>query len=191
MEKSWKSVPLLIASTAGITVCFAYVARWFDDSHQGLAMRIFGAGNCVAVATKFVAPALVEAYAWIMVPMFYITAMLGTAFLFWSFTVLLFTMGVALVFDKVAVFKKISDDNSKNIGVISGIVGLVGGFIFIIMFGTLVDLTSIRSSAFTLMYGVVTVSLAWMYWSEIRIAEFIKDDLQKKRLGTLCLKEAS
>jgi NNP family nitrate/nitrite transporter-like MFS transporter len=36
------------------------------------------------------------------------------------------------------------------------------------MFGALVDLTGIRSSAFMLMFGVVWVSLMWMYWTEVR-----------------------
>ena len=56
-------------------------------------------------------------------------------------------------------------------GVISGIVGLaggLGGFLLPIMFGALVDLTGIRSSCFMLMYGVVWVSLIWMYWTEVR-----------------------
>jgi len=55
--------------------------------------------------------------------------------------------------------------------VISGIVGLIGGlggFILPIMFGALVDLTGIRSSSFMLLYGVVWVSLIWMYFSEVR-----------------------
>ena len=53
----------------------------------------------------------------------------------------------------------------------SGIVGLaggLGGFVLPIMFGALVDLTGVRSSAFMLMYGVVWVSLIWMYWTEVR-----------------------
>jgi NNP family nitrate/nitrite transporter-like MFS transporter len=36
------------------------------------------------------------------------------------------------------------------------------------MFGALMDLTGIRSSAFMLMYGVVWVSLIWMYFTEVR-----------------------
>jgi NNP family nitrate/nitrite transporter-like MFS transporter len=55
--------------------------------------------------------------------------------------------------------------------VISGLVGLaggLGGFLMPIMFGALVDLTGIRSSAFMLMFGVVWVSLMWMYWTEVR-----------------------
>jgi MFS transporter, NNP family, nitrate/nitrite transporter len=47
------------------------------------------------------------------------------------------------------------------------------GFILPIMFGALMDLTGIRSSAFMLMYGVVWVSLIWMYWTEVRRTELM------------------
>ena len=63
------------------------------------------------------------------------------------------------------------DDYPHNIGVISGVVGLaggMGGFILPIMFGALVDLTGVRSSAFMLMFGIVWVSLMWMYFTEVR-----------------------
>ena len=36
---------------------------------------------------------------------------------------------------------------------------------------SLQDLTGIRSTAFMLLYGVVWVSLIWMYWTEVRQAE--------------------
>jgi MFS transporter, NNP family, nitrate/nitrite transporter len=92
------------------------------------------------------------------------------------FTALMFTIGVAWAFGKASVFKYISDEYPHNIGVISGIVGLaggMGGFILPIMFGALVDLTGIRSSAFMLMYGVVWVSLIWMYFTEVRHTDVI------------------
>ncbi|MCO6849791.1 MFS transporter, partial [Pseudomonas aeruginosa] len=72
---------------------------------------------------------------------------------------------------KASVFKYISDDYPGNIGAISGIVGLaggMGGFILPILFGVLLDWTGIRSSAFMLLYGVVWVSLIWMYFTEVR-----------------------
>jgi len=72
---------------------------------------------------------------------------------------------------KASVFKYISDDYPHNIGVISGVVGLaggMGGFILPIMFGALVDLTGVRSSAFMLMFGIVWVSLMGMYFTEVR-----------------------
>lgn len=87
------------------------------------------------------------------------------------FTILLFVMGIAFAFGKASVFKYIANDYPQNMGAVSGIVGLaggLGGFVLPIMFGALVDLTGVRSSCFMLMYGVVWVSLTWMYFSEIR-----------------------
>jgi len=92
------------------------------------------------------------------------------------FTALMFALGIAWAFGKASVFKYISDDYHANIGTISGIVGLaggLGGFVLPIMFGALMDLTGIRSSAFMLMYGVVWVSLIWMYWTEVRKTEMM------------------
>ena len=89
----------------------------------------------------------------------------------WVFTALMFIMGVAWAVGKASVFKYLSDDYPKNIGVVSGVVGLcggLGGFLLPIMFGALVDITGIRSSCFMLMYGVVWVSLIWMYMTEMR-----------------------
>jgi NNP family nitrate/nitrite transporter-like MFS transporter len=88
----------------------------------------------------------------------------------WTFTVLLFVVGISWGFGKASVFKYISDSYPHNIGVISGIVGLaggLGGFLLPIMFGALVDLTGVRSSIFMLLFGVTFVSLIWMYWTEI------------------------
>ncbi|MEJ8839683.1 MFS transporter [Ramlibacter sp. AN1133] len=92
----------------------------------------------------------------------------------YAFTALMFVLGIAWAFGKASVFKYISDDYPKNIGTISGIVGLaggLGGFFLPIMFGILMDLTGVRSSAFWLMYGVVWVSLIWMYFTEVRRTE--------------------
>ena len=90
------------------------------------------------------------------------------------FTGLMFILGIAWAFGKASVFKYIGDDYPDNIGTISGIVGLaggLGGFVLPIMFGAILDLTGIRSSAFMLMYGVVWVSLIWMYLTEVRKSE--------------------
>jgi NNP family nitrate/nitrite transporter-like MFS transporter len=289
-----------------------YVARWFDKRHQGFAMGVFGAGNSGAAVTKFVAPALVVAFGWAMVPQVYAVAMLVTALAFWmftysdpahlvpgnvtyrrqleslrdptvwkycqyysivfggyvalslwmvnyyvgefgldlriaallaacfslpggvlraiggwlsdrwgahrvtwwvmwvswiclfllsypstsytvntlngpvtftlkhnvwSFTALMAVLGVAWAFGKASVFKYIADDYPANIGTISGIVGLaggLGGFILPILFGALLDLTGIRSTAFMLMYGVVWVSLIWMYRTEVSTRDVVR-----------------
>ena len=287
-----------------------YVARWFPKQQQGFAMGVFGAGNSGAAVNKFVAPVILVAAGWAMVPQIYAAIMLGTAILFWlgsahdpahlvpaskggfmaqlkalkdprvlkycqyysivfggyvglslwmvqyyvgeygldirvaallaacfslpggvlraiggwlsdkhgahqvtwwvmwvswiclfllsypqtdftiqtvngpqtfhiglnvySFTAIMAVLGVAWAFGKASVFKYISDDYGANIGTISGIVGLaggLGGFILPILFGLLMDATGVRSSCFMLMYGVVWVSLIWMYWTEVRKTE--------------------
>ncbi|RCX10181.1 MFS transporter [Extensimonas vulgaris] len=283
-----------------------YVARWFPKNRQGMAMGVYGAGNSGAAVNKFVAPVLLVAFGWTMVPKVYAAIMLGALVLFWlfsyqdpahlvpsnvrfsdqlkalkdprvlkycqyysivfggyvalslwmvqyyvgeygldiriaallaacfslpggvlraiggilsdkfgahkvtwwvmwvswiclfllsypqtdftivtvngpttfhiglnvyAFTALMAVLGVAFAFGKASVFKYISDDYPQNIGAISGIVGLaggLGGFVLPILFGILLDWTGIRSSAFMLMYGVVWVSLIWMYWTEVR-----------------------
>lgn len=288
------------------TVGISYCARWFPKHRQGLAMGIFGAGNAGAALTKLIAPSIVVAYGWAMVPKVYAVMMTVTAILFWlfsyedhahkvgkgvtfaeqlaalkdpqvwklgqyysivfggyvalslwmtkyyvseygfdlklaallaacfslpggvlraiggyfsdkfgahtvtwwvlwvalvclfflsypqtqvsiltvsgpltfhvglgstPFTVLMFALGIAFAIGKASVFKYISDDYPRNIGVISGVVGLMGGlggFILPVMFGALVDITGVRSSAFMLMFGIVWVSLLWMYWTEVR-----------------------
>ncbi|MGV0980736.1 MAG: MFS transporter [Polynucleobacter sp.] len=286
-----------------------YVARWFPKNRQGFAMGVYGAGNSGAAVNKFVAPALVVAFGWTMVPQVYAAVMLGMAILFWmfsasdpshlvssnisfkdqlkalkdpkvlrycqyysivfggyvglslwmvqyyvgefgleirtaallaacfslpggvlraiggwlsdkygahqvtwwvmwvswvclfllsypqtdftiqtingpqtyhiglniyAFTTLMAILGVSWAFGKASVFKYIGDDYPNNIGTISGIVGLaggLGGFILPIMFGAILDITGVRSSAFMLMYGVVWVSLIWMYLTEVRKTE--------------------
>jgi MFS transporter, NNP family, nitrate/nitrite transporter len=291
-----------------------YVARWFPKNRQGMAMGIYGAGNSGAAINKFIAPALLVAFGWTVVPQTYAIVMLVTVVLFWlfsysdpshlvsnqtkfvdqlralrdprvlkycqyysivfggyvalslwmvqyyvgeyglniqtaallaacfslpggvlravgglmsdkfgahsvtwwvmwvswiclfilsypqtqftvntvngpttfnlglnvyMFTGLMFLLGIAWAFGKASVFKYISDDYPENIGTISGIVGLaggLGGFVLPIMFGALVDITGVRSSAFMLMYGVVWVSLIWMYWTEVRRTELMGKD---------------
>ena len=288
-----------------------YVARWFPKNQQGFAMGVYGAGNSGAAVNKFVAPALVVAFGWTMVPQVYAAIMLATVVLFWmftysdpahlvpsnvkfidqlktlkdprvlkycqyysivfggyvalslwmvqyyvgeygleirsaallaacfslpggvlravggwmsdrwgahsvtwwvlwvswiclfllsypqtdftiatitgpktfhiglnvyTFTALMMVLGTAFAFGKASVFKYISDDFTGNIGAISGVVGLaggLGGFVLPIMFGALMDLTGIRSSAFMLLYGVVWVSLIWMYSTEVRGRELM------------------
>lgn len=92
----------------------------------------------------------------------------------WMFTGLLFIVGIAMAIGKASVFKFIGDDFTTNIGAVSGVVGLaggLGGFILPIMFGALVDITGVRSSAFMLLYGTVCVSLVWMHFSFKPVAQ--------------------
>jgi len=299
-----------------------YVARWFERKNQGFAMGVYGAGNSGAAVNKFVAPVLLVAYGWFVVPQVYAVAMLVTAIVFWlfsyddpkhlvdaritwreqllalkdpkvwkycqyysivfggyvalalwmtqyyvgeygfdirlaallaacfslpggvlrafggwlsdkygahqvtwwvlwvswiclfllsypqtdftittvngpvtfhlglgpwAFTALMFVMGMAWAFGKASVFKYIANEYPNNIGVVSGIVGLaggLGGFVLPVMFGALVDLTGIRSTCFMLMYGVVWVSLIWMYFTEVRRTEVIGPHAGQMSAGT-------
>jgi NNP family nitrate/nitrite transporter-like MFS transporter len=63
-----------------------YVARWFPKNRQGFAMGVFGAGNAGAAVNKFLAPVLLVAFGWTMVPKVYAAIMLGTVVLFWFFS---------------------------------------------------------------------------------------------------------
>ncbi len=95
------------------------------------------------------------------------------------FTALLFTVGICWGFGKASVFKYLSDEYPSNIGVVSGIVGLVGGlggFLLPIMFGIILDMTGVNSTAFMLLFGITLVSLAWMQYS----GERDRDRMTKK-----------
>ena len=49
-------------------------------------MGIYGAGNSGAAVNKFVAPVILVAFGWTMVPQVYAAIMLGTLVLFWLFS---------------------------------------------------------------------------------------------------------
>lgn len=103
----------------------------------------------------------------------------------WVFTALLFTVGIAWGFGKASVFKYISNEYPKNIGAVSGIVGLaggLGGFLLPIMFGALLDFTGLNTTIFMLLFGVTLVSIMWMQLS----GERQKDQMEKlqKKAGT-------
>lgn len=92
----------------------------------------------------------------------------------WVFTALLFVVGIAWGIGKASVFKYISDEYGKDIGVASGIVGLVGGlggFLLPIMFGAMLDATGVNSTAFMLLFGITLVSIMWMQYSGERVKD--------------------
>ena len=63
-----------------------YVAKWFDREHQGFAMGIFGAGNAGTAVNKFIAPSLILAFGWTVVPTVYAIVLTVIAILFWFST---------------------------------------------------------------------------------------------------------
>jgi NNP family nitrate/nitrite transporter-like MFS transporter len=91
----------------------------------------------------------------------------------WLFTILLFVLGMAFACGMASTFKYIADDFPDNMGVVSGIVGMVGGlggFLLPIMFGGILDWLGVNSSCFMLLYGIVLVSLTLNYVTEVRRA---------------------
>ncbi len=100
----------------------------------------------------------------------------------WLFTPLLFIMGAAFAFGMASTFKYVAVEFPVNMGIVSGIVGMVGGlggFLLPIMFGALVDLIGVRSSAFMLLYGITWVSLILMYITEVRRADILAPGVRR------------
>jgi MFS transporter, NNP family, nitrate/nitrite transporter len=87
------------------------------------------------------------------------------------FTILLFVLGAAFACGMASTFKYIGDDFPGNMGIVTGIVGMVGalgGFVLPVLFGVILDWLGISSSCFMFLYGVVWVSLILNYITEVR-----------------------
>jgi len=81
------TIGLFVGLAGGsFAVGIAYTSAWFPKEKQGTAMGIFGAGNAGAAVTNLVAPLIVVAYGWRMVPQVYSISMLVMAIVFWFFT---------------------------------------------------------------------------------------------------------
>jgi NNP family nitrate/nitrite transporter-like MFS transporter len=65
---SWSSASFVGLAGGSFSVGTPYVARWFPKNRQGMAMGVYGAGNSGSAVNKFVAPALLVAFGWTMVP---------------------------------------------------------------------------------------------------------------------------
>ena len=88
-DQYWQYLVIgLFVGLAGgsFAIGIAYTSAWFEDKRQGTAMGIFGAGNAGAAITNLVAPSIVIAYGWQMVPKVYSIAMLIMAVVFLIFT---------------------------------------------------------------------------------------------------------
>src|SRR3990172_7871976 len=90
-SQTYKSWLVVTASTTAFTVCFMV---WMMFAVIGIPIKQtlglnetqFGVGNTGAAVTKLVAPTIVVAFGWAMVPQVYAVLMLITAVLFWYFT---------------------------------------------------------------------------------------------------------
>jgi len=85
-----------------------------------------------------------------------------------TFTVTVFVLGFFMALGTAAVYKHIPVYYPKNVGAVSGLVGMIGGlggFVLPIAFGALNDLTGLWTSCFMLLFVIVCVSLIWMHVS--------------------------
>ncbi len=64
-----------------------YVARWFPPQQQGMAMGVFGSGNAGAALNQLIAPVLLVAFGWAVVPQVYAGMLLLTLLIFWWLSV--------------------------------------------------------------------------------------------------------
>lgn len=71
---------------ASFAVGISYVVKWYPKERQGFAMGIFGAGNIGTALTQFIAPLLVVACGWRMVPKVYAAVLFAVAVIFLLFT---------------------------------------------------------------------------------------------------------
>jgi NNP family nitrate/nitrite transporter-like MFS transporter len=98
---------------------------------------------------------------------------------FWLFTGLIFVMGVAMGFGKASVYRLIYDYYPNHVGAVGGAVGLIGalgGFALLMLFGLANDLTRISTSCFMLLYGVLAGCMILMHYA-------IKSDEFRQRLA--------
>lgn len=86
----------------------------------------------------------------------------------WPFVIVMFALGFFMSLGKAAVFKHIPVYYPEHVGSVGGLVGMIGGlggFILPIVFGALLDVTGVWTSAFMLLLALVLMSLAWMHLS--------------------------
>lgn len=88
------------------------------------------------------------------------------------FTILVFVLGFFMSLGKAAVYKHIPVYYPGHVGAVGGLVGMIGGlggFVLPIAFGMLLDLTGVWTSAFMLLFLLVSTALLWMHFAILRM----------------------
>lgn len=84
----------------------------------------------------------------------------------WLFTLLVFTIGVAMGIGKASVYKYVPEYYQKDVGATGGLVGAVGGmggFFLPLLFAGAEDLTGRPESTFLVLFIFVLASLIWLH----------------------------
>ncbi len=93
-----------------------------------------------------------------------------------AFTVLIFIVGIAQGIGKASVYRSLADHFPNNMGVVGGMVGVIGGlggFSLPIVFGIVLDLTGIPSSAYMIIFAMLIAAMVWTWLAEQREREEI------------------
>ena len=154
---------------ASFSVGIAYTARWFTKETAGFAMGIFGAGNAGAALTKFVAPTIVVALGWEMVPVIYAIGMTIICILFWFFT---YSDPDHLVAESVSVSDQLKVLNDPKIWKYCQYYSLVfGGFValslwmtkyYMSVYGHEIQTAALLAAIFVLPSGIIRALGGWM-----------------------------
>jgi MFS transporter, NNP family, nitrate/nitrite transporter len=101
----------------------------------------------------------------------------------WSFTALVFLIGVGMGVGKAAVFKYIPDYFPKDVAAVGGLVGLLGalgGFFLPLMFGYLKLWSGWTQTPFVVLFALVAVSFLWLHLVVVGIKRREGSDLPRE-----------